>query len=218
MADSPAPKTAIDADLMLDYTRVIYADLLDLRRSLPSLPSVGLSPISEPTLAELSAGLAAAPEEEEADEEIYAAPPPQPSRPVPPRPATHQPAPARQSAPQPLPPRPTPPAPAAQQPLPPPPPQKQPAQQEPQHAAYMPPAAEKKDLRRHIGINDKYRFISELFGNDVAAYERAVDAINGMRSRSEATLWMRENLWIREDADAEEVMETFRAAVSAYFG
>ncbi len=56
----PEHCTAIDIDLMLDYTRVLYADLLEWRSRLPVMQTQpgaakdALPAIQEPTLAELT--------------------------------------------------------------------------------------------------------------------------------------------------------------------
>ena len=42
-----------------------------------------------------------------------------------------------------------------------------------------------KDVRSYIGINDKYNFISELFGNNAESYEEILNEINLCGSKSE---------------------------------
>lgn len=62
LAAQPERRTAIDVDLMMDYTRVLYADLLEWRSRLPASvssappppPSPPPTPPKEPTLAELA--------------------------------------------------------------------------------------------------------------------------------------------------------------------
>ncbi len=56
-----------------------------------------------------------------------------------------------------------------------------------------------RDIRSMIGINDKYQIMSELFGNDKAAYEQALDVINRAESEQAAFNWLRERLWVTED-------------------
>ncbi len=51
-----------------------------------------------------------------------------------------------------------------------------------------------KDLRRAIGINDKYLFIKELFRNDEVAYERSIKTINAFNILPEAEYWMQREL------------------------
>ncbi len=51
-----------------------------------------------------------------------------------------------------------------------------------------------KDLRRAIGVNDKYGFIKELFRNDEVAYERSLKTINGFAILPEAEYWMQREL------------------------
>jgi hypothetical protein len=58
LAAHPERRTAIDVDLMLDYTRVLYADLMEWRARLPavnsSAPTKAAPPAPEPTLEELA--------------------------------------------------------------------------------------------------------------------------------------------------------------------
>lgn len=226
LASQAEHATAIDIDLMLDYTRVLYSDLLEWRDAYrgsqplrdavaaqaagaeqapvamntmaPPQPAVPVQPAipepaaaqvpAEPTLEEymaLHAGAAihrertALPDlftahpdddEEEEDDEV-----------------DEQESPAAQvvaTAPQVSPPveRPAPapqPVPVAAMPAPPPPPV--------------------RDIRSMIGINDKYQIMSELFGNDKAAYEQALDMINRAESEQAAFNWLRERLWVTED-------------------
>lgn len=42
-----------------------------------------------------------------------------------------------------------------------------------------------KDIRSYIGINDKYNFISELFGNNAESYEEILNEINLCGSKAE---------------------------------
>src|ERR1044072_7236492 len=56
LSSQPDHRTAIDVDLMLDYTRVLYADLLEWRARLPAATTTRTVPrpitINEPTLDE----------------------------------------------------------------------------------------------------------------------------------------------------------------------
>lgn len=51
-----------------------------------------------------------------------------------------------------------------------------------------------KDLRKAIGINDRFVFVRELFRGDDAAYERSVKTINNFNIYSEAEYWMAREL------------------------
>lgn len=51
-----------------------------------------------------------------------------------------------------------------------------------------------KDLRKGIGINDRFAFVRELFRGDEAAYERSVKTINGFNIYSEAEYWIAREL------------------------
>ncbi len=54
-----------------------------------------------------------------------------------------------------------------------------------------------KDLRKAIGINDRYVFISELFRGDEAMYERSIKTINNFRILPEAEYWMERELKLK---------------------
>lgn len=49
------------------------------------------------------------------------------------------------------------------------------------------------DLRRAIGINDKFLMIRDLFGGDGAAYEEAIDALNGFEDLDDCMIHIAEN-------------------------
>jgi hypothetical protein len=51
-----------------------------------------------------------------------------------------------------------------------------------------------KDLRKAIGINDKYLYINELFQGDENMYERSVKTINNFSVLPEAEHWMKREL------------------------
>ena len=47
-----------------------------------------------------------------------------------------------------------------------------------------------KDIRMYIGINDKYNFISELFGSNNEAYEEILDEINTFETKEDALFFL----------------------------
>ena len=47
-----------------------------------------------------------------------------------------------------------------------------------------------KDLRKGIGINDRFTFVNELFRGDEAMYERSIKTINAFNILSEAEYWI----------------------------
>jgi len=51
-----------------------------------------------------------------------------------------------------------------------------------------------KDLRKGIGINDRFTFVSELFRGDDAMYERSIKTINSFGILSEAEYWINREL------------------------
>jgi hypothetical protein len=54
-----------------------------------------------------------------------------------------------------------------------------------------------RDLRRAIGINDRFVFISELFRNDEVMYERSIKTINSFRILPEAQYWIERELKVK---------------------
>ncbi len=61
-----------------------------------------------------------------------------------------------------------------------------------------------KDLRKAIGVNDRFLFINELFRGDEAMYERSIKTINNFSILAEAEFWIRRELKLKigwRDAD-----------------
>jgi len=54
-----------------------------------------------------------------------------------------------------------------------------------------------KDLRRAIGINDKFLFINELFRGDESMYERCIKTINNFNIYPEAEYWINRELKVK---------------------
>ncbi len=147
LAAYPEKCGALELDLMLDYTRVLYADLLEWRGRIIAT-AVPTAPVSAQEMIPEVEQMQAAPGPEE----------------------THAPMPTPMVELHPM--------------------------SMPFQAAHP---AETPDIRSLIGINDKYQIMSELFGNDKAAYEDALNHINGCGSEQEALEWLREQLWIAEE-------------------
>ncbi len=75
-----------------------------------------------------------------------------------------------------------------------------------------------KDLRKAVGINDRFAFVRELFRGDEAAYERSVKTINNFNIFSEAEYWMARELkhklgW----DDKNEIVQQFYGLVRRRF-
>jgi hypothetical protein len=51
-----------------------------------------------------------------------------------------------------------------------------------------------KDLKKGIGINDRFTFVRELFRGDEAFYERSIKTINSFHIFSEAEYWINREL------------------------
>jgi hypothetical protein len=61
-----------------------------------------------------------------------------------------------------------------------------------------------KDLKKAIGVNDRFLFISELFRGDEAMYERSIKTIQNFSIYAEAEFWIRRELkvktgWLEND-------------------
>ena len=54
-----------------------------------------------------------------------------------------------------------------------------------------------KDLKKAIGINDRYLFINELFRGDEDRYERSIKTINGFSIYAEAEYWIQRELIVK---------------------
>ena len=54
-----------------------------------------------------------------------------------------------------------------------------------------------RDLRKAIGINDRYLFINELFTGDEAMFERSVKTLNQFSILPEAGFWMQRELKLK---------------------
>ncbi len=54
-----------------------------------------------------------------------------------------------------------------------------------------------KDLRKAIGINDRFLFINELFRGDEAMYERSIKTIQNFSILPEAEFWIKRELKIK---------------------
>lgn len=140
----PGKISAIEIDLMMDYTRVLYADLLEMRNRVhftTSLTGDDLSHGTGPVTTEQDMPSSTAPAVE-LDQQV-----------------SHYDDIAEEA-----------------------PPAVQPVTPEPQY-----------DIRKKIGINDKYQFISELFGNDKEAYESTLTRLNDFTNYEEAVEWLDEN-------------------------
>lgn len=54
-----------------------------------------------------------------------------------------------------------------------------------------------KDLRKAIGINDRFLFINELFRGDESTYERSIKTINSFNIHAEAEYWISRELKVK---------------------
>ncbi len=54
-----------------------------------------------------------------------------------------------------------------------------------------------RDLKKAIGVNDRYVFINQLFRGDEVMYERSLKTINGFRILPEAEYWIERELKVK---------------------
>lgn len=74
------------------------------------------------------------------------------------------------------------------------------------------------DIREMIGVNDKYAFISELFGNNKGAYEDVISEINTFETEEDAITWLDHSVfqqfgW-KEDSEA---VQSFYKLLKEFF-
>lgn len=75
-----------------------------------------------------------------------------------------------------------------------------------------------KDLKKGIGINDRFLFINELFQGDESMYERSIKTINGFSIFPEAEYWIRRELKTKLGwDDKNEVVRQFDTLVKRRF-
>ncbi|MBO9682540.1 MAG: hypothetical protein J7502_07730 [Flavisolibacter sp.] len=75
-----------------------------------------------------------------------------------------------------------------------------------------------KDLRKGVGINDRFTFVRELFRGDDAFYERSIKTINSFHIFSEAEYWINRELKYKIGWDEDkEVVKHFYQLVRRRF-
>lgn len=75
-----------------------------------------------------------------------------------------------------------------------------------------------RDLKKAISINDRHRFIHELFRDDENMYERSIKTINGFHIFAEAEFWIQRELKLKLGWDTNlELVKTFDHLVRRRF-
>jgi hypothetical protein len=75
-----------------------------------------------------------------------------------------------------------------------------------------------RDLKKGIGINDRFTFVSELFRGDEAMYERSIKTINNFNILSEAEYWISRELKLKLGwNDTAETVQHFYSLVRRRF-
>jgi hypothetical protein len=74
------------------------------------------------------------------------------------------------------------------------------------------------DLRKAIGVNDRFRYISELFRGDEAMFDRSIKTINDFKALREAEIWIRRELKIKLSwNDSNPIVKQFENLVKRRF-
>ena len=75
-----------------------------------------------------------------------------------------------------------------------------------------------KDLKKAIGVNDRFVFLGELFRGDEAMYERSIKTINNFRIYPEAEYWIERELKVKLGwNENKEAVKHFRQLVKRRF-
>ncbi len=75
-----------------------------------------------------------------------------------------------------------------------------------------------KDLRKAIGINDRYLFLNELFRGDEAMYERSIKTIQNFSIFAEAEYWIKRELKVKLGwIDSDPTVKQFDSLVKRRF-
>jgi hypothetical protein len=75
-----------------------------------------------------------------------------------------------------------------------------------------------KDLKKAIGVNDRFLFINELFRGDEAMYERSIKTIQNFSIFAEAEFWIRRELKVKIGwHDSHPVVKQFDQLVKRRF-
>ena len=62
------------------------------------------------------------------------------------------------------------------------------------------------DLRQAIGLNDKFLLIRDLFGGDGAAFERAIETLNGFDDLDDCMIFIAEHYAWNPNSDGAKLL------------
>ena len=75
-----------------------------------------------------------------------------------------------------------------------------------------------RDLRKAIGVNDRFLYINELFRGDEAVYERSIKTINSFSIFPEAEYWIQRELKVKNGwNDSDDLVKQFYQLVKRRF-
>jgi len=75
-----------------------------------------------------------------------------------------------------------------------------------------------RDLKKAIGVNDRYLFVNDLFRGDEIMYERSIKTINGFNIYPEAQYWIQRELKVKLSwPDNSETVKLFDQLIKRRF-
>jgi len=75
------------------------------------------------------------------------------------------------------------------------------------------------DIRHKIGINDKYQFISELFGNNKEAYEEVLNELNTFETYQDGVKWLHSSIYnVYNWHEENETLQMFYGMLEKFYG
>ena len=75
-----------------------------------------------------------------------------------------------------------------------------------------------RDLKKAIGVNDRFLFVNDLFRGDENMYERSLKTINGFTIYPEAQYWIQRELKVKLSwPDGSETVKLFDQLIKRRF-
>ena len=75
------------------------------------------------------------------------------------------------------------------------------------------------DIRHKISINDKYQFISELFGNNKEAYEEVLNELNSFETYADGVKWLQSSVYtVYNWHEENETLQMFYGMLERFYG
>lgn len=77
---------------------------------------------------------------------------------------------------------------------------------DPQEGVHIAPMNKIDDIRKAIGLNDKFLLLRDLFAGDVALYERTIDRLNSFEDLDECMIYIVENFRWNPDSEGARML------------